>query len=135
MHSMFIRWIDCARFPEVSAIKPKVFKVNSLRDNESKGPKNSKNCTKTSASQVLAYFGVGGLMLKIPLQNLRISGLSFQQCPPSTDTIGSKADFAVLIALNEHPDSNNSVRKVKIVFILDSVKLKWCLIQKTSHFL
>ena len=68
-------------------------------------------------------------MLKIPLQNLRISGLSFQQCSPLTDTIGSKADFAVLIALNEHPDSNNSVRKVKIVFILDSVKLKWCLLQ------
>ena len=50
-------------------------------------------------------------MLKIPLQNLRISGLSFQQCAPSTDTLGNKADFSVLIVLNEHPDSNSYVRK------------------------
>ena len=60
MDSVFIRKIDRARLPEVSAIKPIVIKINSFSDNESEGSINSKNFTTMSAFQVLKYLGEGG---------------------------------------------------------------------------
>ena len=69
------------------------------------------------------------------MQNLPISGLSFQQCAPSTDTIGNKADFAVLIVLNEHPDSNSYVRKNQDSFYTWLSKIDMMFATKTSHFL
>ena len=95
----FISCIVCARLPDTSAVSATAFKVSSFKGRSLRGMNDFKNLNKMSTSHVVVYLGLGGLRLKIPLKNLRMSLSLFHCLEPFTLTIVNRADFAVLILL------------------------------------
>ena len=92
---------DWALWPETRAAKHTLLRVSSFKLSLSRGNKVFRNFSTVSTSQVMPYFGRGGLKLKIPFINLLRSPLSCKFFSSVHVTNEAIALLAVPIALKD----------------------------------